>query len=74
MSQANHQNIAHSAASEPKITSPHLVQQIAHAALKNVAGAKFVLDKHFQKTLIDPGLVPRRAENLVMHSGYEFGR
>ena len=72
--QANHQNIAHSAASEPKITSPHLVQQIAHAALKNVPGAKALLDKHFQKTLIVPELVPRRAENLVMHSGYEFGR
>ena len=72
--QETHQNIGHAAASEPKITSPHLVQQIARAALKNVPGVQGILDKHFKKDVIQTELKPKPVENLLFHSGYEFGR
>ena len=72
--QETHQNIGHAAASEPKITSPHLVQQIARAALRKVPGVQGILDKHFRKDIVQTTLKPKPVENLLFHSGYEFGR
>ena len=74
MSQSSNQNIGHAAAGEPKVTSSHLVEQLARAALKNVPGSEAVLNKHFNKGLIKPEIKTKKIENLVMHSGYEFGR
>lgn len=72
--QETHLNIGHAVATEPKITSPHLVQQIARAALKDVPGVQAILDKHFKTDIIQTALKPKPVENLLFHSGFEFGR
>ena len=50
------------------------MEQLARAALKNVPGSQAVLNKHFNKGLIKPEIKTKKIENLVMHSGFEFGR
>ena len=65
-----HQNFHMSTAYEPKISSPHLLQQLAKKALAKVPGANDIIAKHFQTNIIQSDLKPPAPKNLVYHSGY----
>ena len=42
-----HQNISHGAAAEMRVSKPHLVEQLARAALRRVPNSARLLNKHF---------------------------
>jgi len=67
----SHQNISHSVVHDVKISSPHLVKELAYQALKHVPGAKPLLDKHFNTALIKRELRPKAPINLMMHTGFD---
>ena len=66
-----HNNLSHTVVDHPKISSAHLVKELAYQALKHVPGAKPLLDKHFNTDLIQPELRPKRPQNLMMHTGFD---
>lgn len=57
---------------EPKVSSPELVEKIAHAAVKNIPGATQKLTSYFNKGRwkIPFALKPRKPVNLVYHLGW----
>ena len=55
-----------------RVSKPHLVEQLARAALKNVPGSDAIIYKHFQKgdmSVLAP-LKPRRTKPQKMYDGY----
>ena len=69
--QAQEQNLHPAAGYEPRITQKHLLQSFAQKALANVPGAKAVIDKHFNTSLLRPELKPAKPIDLVMHLGHD---
>ena len=65
-------NFGHGAASDMRVSKPHLVEKLARAALKNVKGSDAVLSKHFQKGFspVSHPLKPPRIKPQKMYDGY----
>ena len=68
---AEHQNMNHAAAYEPRISQKHLLKSFAQKALAKVPGSQQVIDKYFKTDLIRPELTPPKPIDLVMHHGLD---
>ena len=64
-----HLNFHVSHAYEAKISSPHLLHQLAKKALSKVPGSNQAIAKHFKMSMIQSDLKPPPPRNLIYHSG-----
>ena len=60
-------NFHHVQATTPKIDTPRLVEQLAHAALKHIPGGTEAVNRHFSVAPMKQELKEPRPINLVMH-------
>ena len=57
---------------EPKVSSPELVEKVAHAAVKNIPGGTAAVKRYFNRARwnIPFSLKPKKAQNLNYHLGW----
>ena len=67
-----HLDMSHGIHDEPRVSSPELVQKIAHAAVKNIPGATAAVKRYFNKAQwkIPFALKPKKPVNLAYHLGW----
>ena len=67
-----HLDMSHGIHDEPKVSSAHLVQKIAEAAVKNIPGAQAVVKNYFHKGRWDiPFTIKeKKPVNQTMHLGW----
>jgi hypothetical protein len=71
-SQHNATNLHPSAAYETRVHSDQNVKQLAHAAMKNIPGAKKIIDSHFDRSAwkIPHRFPAKKHINLPYHLGW----
>ena len=68
----NATNLHQSAAYETRVSTPKHVKELAHAAMKNIPGAKKIIDAHFDKSAwkIPHSFPAKKHINLPYHLGW----
>lgn len=66
-----HLDAGYSTVFEPHVSLDHNVEQIAHAAVKNIKGGTEQVENYFSTTGIQRELPPKRHINQHLHMGWD---